>query len=170
MGEQLFVEQTLEQIKEYLLAGLKGLTEAEARWQPKPDANPIAFIVWHVARVEDNWVQRFAQKLPEAWESEGWFQRLNLPKRDSGFGYTAEQVRALALPPMSDLLAYYESVRKLSLAYLRGLTPEQWEVKPWPDRRPDYDIRRMWRQLVCEEAEHAGQVAYLRGLQRGLDK
>ena len=35
--------------------------------------------------------------------------------------------------------------------------------------RPEYTIGRMFSHLVVELAQHTGQVAYLRGLQRGLD-
>ena len=39
--------------------------------------------------------------------------------------------------------------------------------RPLPD---DFTIGRMFRQLIGEENQHFGQIAYLRGLQRGLDK
>jgi hypothetical protein len=35
---------------------LDGLTEAESRWQASLDSNSIQWLVWHMARVEDSWI------------------------------------------------------------------------------------------------------------------
>jgi uncharacterized damage-inducible protein DinB len=43
-----------------LRKALDGLTPEERRYQPTPDAHHIDFAVWHMARVEDDWVHRFA--------------------------------------------------------------------------------------------------------------
>ena len=165
-----FIEQTLEQCKETMYQTLEGLTSDEVTWSPSPEANHIGFILWHVARVEDNWVQRFAQKKTEIWQRDGWPERLQLPQRDTGFGYTAEQIASFPTPALGETKTYFDSVRKETLEYLRSLNPSEFEVYPWPDRRPDYNIGRMFRQVICEENQHQGQMAYLRGLQRGLNQ
>jgi hypothetical protein len=35
---------------------LDGLTEPELRWQVGLESNTIIWLVWHMARVEDNWI------------------------------------------------------------------------------------------------------------------
>jgi len=42
-------------------------------------------------------------------------------------------------------------------------------TEPHP-RRPGVTLMDMWGHVMIEEAEHLGQVAYIRGIQRGLDK
>ena len=70
---------------------------------------------------------------------------------------------------MADCLAYYEAVRRATLRYLDGLTLADLERCPHPERRPGYSIGRMLSHLIVEGSQHLGQVAYLRGLQRGLE-
>ena len=56
-----FIEQALEGFKARLYRTLEGLTTEELGWRPDSQANSIAFIAWHVARVEDRWTQWFAR-------------------------------------------------------------------------------------------------------------
>jgi len=80
-----------------------------------------------------------------------------------------EQVATLPQFDMVDCLAYYEVVRCATLRYLDGLTPEDLVRCPHPERRPGSTIGRMFGHLIVEGSQHLGQVAYLRGLQRGLE-
>lgn len=89
------------------------------------------------------------------------------PVEDDGFGYTVEQVATLPRFDIVDCLAYYEAVRHATLRYLDALTPEDLAHCPDCVRRPGYTIGRMLSHLIVEGSQHLGQVAYLRGLQRG---
>ena len=59
LGE--FIEQTLEDYRRRVYAAMESLTEDEINWMPNPESNSIAFLVWHVARVEDRWTNTFAR-------------------------------------------------------------------------------------------------------------
>ena len=57
----VFKEALLSGLDEYLQSlrnAIDGLTPAEIRWQPTMHTNHIAWLVWHMARVEDSWVSR----------------------------------------------------------------------------------------------------------------
>ena len=164
------IRMALDEYLAELRQALDGLTAEERRFQPGPDAHHIDFAVWHMARVEDDWVQRFARKTDSVWTSEGWPERLGLPEKDGGFGYTSEQVAGLPQFKIDDIMSYYDSVRRETLRYLDGLSGEDLDSYPHPERRPDYTVGKMFSHVIVEEAQHVGQVAYLRGLQRGLDK
>ena len=69
-----------------LKTALEGLSAEERRFQPAPDSHHIDFAVWHMARVEDGWLQGFARRTDSIWQRDGWHQRLGMPERDSGFG------------------------------------------------------------------------------------
>lgn len=152
-----------------LRKALSGLTAAERRFQPHANANHIDFIVWHMARDEDGELHTFAQRTRDIWQRDAWYQKLGLPAGDDGFGYTVEQVTTLPRFDMVDCLAYYAAVRGATLRYLEALTPADWERCPDPAQRPGYTIGRMLSHLIVEGSQHLGQVAYLRGLQRGLE-
>ena len=164
------IQIALDEYKEDLLSALDGLTAEERRFQPTPESNHIDFTVWHMARVEDDWIQRFAQGADTIWQREDWYTKLGLPERDSGFGYNAEQIKSLPQYDFDTLLAYYGAVGKVTSEYVKGLTPEDLDHVPRPDRRPGYTIGKMFSHVIIEEAQHVGHVAYLRGMQRGLDK
>ena len=95
-------------------------------------------------------------------------------------------VAAFVVPDVKDLLAYSEMVRKNTLEYLKGLKPKDFDKKVnlppppasmtvagnAPPRRPPFEpiVGSMLMHEVTELAGHAGEISYLRGLQRGLDK
>ena len=54
-----FVEDALNKEQDFLMEAVKDLTPEELTWRPGPDANPIGWILWHMLRVEDMWVQFF---------------------------------------------------------------------------------------------------------------
>ena len=164
------VRMALDEYLGDLRRALDGLTAEERRFQPTTGSHHIDFAVWHMARVEDDWVQRFARRTDTVWQSEGWDARFGMPARDGGFGYTAEQVAALPDFDLDQMMAYFDSVRRATLAYLDGLTAGDLESCPHPERRPGYTVAKMLSHVIVEEAQHTGQVAYLRGIQRGLNR
>ena len=162
-----FIAQTMAEAKTRLETAVEGLTPEELDWQPEPKANPIGFLLWHVARVEDQWLQSFVQRHPHVWEEEGWHTRLNLPLRGTGNGYTPQQVAGFATPDLKELLDYFNSVRRRTIEYLDGLDTEGLERCPMPDRRPEFTVARVFRQLIGEQNQHLGQIDYILGLKRG---
>ena len=150
-----------------LKTALEGLSAEERRFQPAPDSHHIDFAVWHMARVEDGWLQGFARRTDSIWQRDGWHQRLGMPERGSGFGYTGEQVRDLPAFDIDQMLEYYDAVRAETYRYLDSLTEAGLAEAPNP-KRPGYTIAEMFSHLMIEEGQHVGQVADLRGIQRGL--
>ena len=83
---------------------------------------------------------------------------------------TAEDAAAIQGYDTALVMEYYADVRRESLRYLDTLSPEDLKRCPRPEQRPGYSIGKMFSHIIVEEAQHVGQVAYLRGLQRGLNK
>ena len=68
-----------------------------------------------------------------------------------------------------DLWDYLDAVRGDTVEYLESI--DEADLDRCPDSaRPDYSIGRMWSHLLVEESQHVGQVSYLRGLQRGMNR
>ncbi len=68
-----FKEALLSGLEEYLQrlqVAIEGLTPAEVRWQPTMQTNHIAWLVWHMARVEDSWVSRLLGGNTQVWTAE----------------------------------------------------------------------------------------------------
>jgi len=175
-----FIQTGLANTKRILDRTLDGLTPAELKWQPRPDANSIGLILFHMIRTEDFFVQSLLQGKPQLWESEKWYQKFSKTISDSGSRYTAEQVAAFIVPEMNGLQAYFEAVRKRTLEYVKDLTPEKLDKKislpPPPHDRPqrspfsDATVGSMLLMNMTHLAQHVGEISCLRGQQRGLDK
>jgi uncharacterized damage-inducible protein DinB len=167
-----FILDNLDRIQRVLAEAVDSLTYEELTWRPGAEANPIGFILWHQARCEDTYIQSLIRGQPQVWVSEKWYQKLNLPDDpwDNGNDYTAAQVAGFPVPALKDLSAYAEAVRARTVACLEGMTPEDLsrEISPpefWGD-----NLAKLLSYMLCELTQHTGQIAYLRGLQRGLNK
>ena len=169
MDFKQIVRMALDEYTGEIRKALDGLTAEERRFQPGPESHHIDFAVWHIAVVEDHWINRFALATTQVWVRESWHQKLGMPERDSGYGYNAEQVADLPEFDIDEMMAYYDSVRAATLVYLEGVTSEELDRIPQPDRQPGYTVGRMFSHLIVEESQHVGQIAYLRGMQRGLN-
>ena len=160
------IGSAIEEYLEVLRKAIDGLTPAEARWQPTLHTNHIAWLVWHMARVEDAWVNRRLRGSTEVWVTDGWAGRFGMDAESAGGGQTIEEVRAMPDIPLADLMAYFDAVRALTRQYF--------------DQATDQDLARTFQHprlgtttgtwvlghLLSEEAQHAGQVALIRGMMR----
>lgn len=159
-----FVRESLGVSRELLLATSDGLSQEQLVWRPQPWANHIGFYLWHLGRVEDNWIRRFILRQAEVWDEEGWYQRLGMDQRALGFGFTPQQVGELPVPPLGELVAYLQRVRERTLEYLETLSEGQLTQVPRPDRRPGFSIAHVLLTLVGHENQHAAEIGYIRGL------
>ena len=173
-----FIEQALEALQKRYYRALTGLTDEELTWQAGPNANPIGFIFWHITRVEDRLVLVFALGKPDVWVRDGWYERWGIPAEATGLEYPPERLASFPLPPLSEMMAYSETVRHETLTYLRNLEAADFEVRPsgtpYPESRAavaffqNYTVGQMFCQFIGEANQHLGQVAYIRGLQNEL--
>ncbi|BBZ35474.1 mycothiol transferase [Mycolicibacterium confluentis] len=139
------------------------LTEAMATYRPAPDANTIAWLIWHSARVQDAQVADIAG-VDQVWTSDGWVDRfgLDLPRDDTGYGHSADDVAKVVVA--AELLAgYYHAVHAMTLDYVTTLTDE--ELARIVDRNWDPPVTASARlvSIVDDCAQHLGQAAYVRG-------
>lgn len=162
------LKSQMSEYMEYLELALEGLTPEERRFQPTPDSNHIDFIVWHMARVEDTLFNRAILRRPDMWERGGWSEKLGIADEGNGYRFSSEQVASLPVFSLEDLMEYYRAVRVEFFAYIDSLSDEDLDRLPNP-RRPEYPIGETLKHIVVEEAQHVGQVAYIRGMQRGFD-
>jgi len=167
MDAKELLVKSLEQSQGYLTPALDGLIEEEANWSPGAECNSIAFILWHTSRVEDFYVNRVIQHGKELYETEGWQEKLGTPVK--AYQYTAEELQSWPAPKLDVLKEYYQSVRDKTLDYINSIPIDKLSEVPRPERSSD-SIGMMLGRMVTEVALHNGQIAYLRGAQRGLDK
>ncbi len=160
---------SLNRSNEYLTAALEGLTQPEFCWKPDPESNCAAFIMWHMTRVEDFFVNRVIQRGTEVYEAQGFREKMGLPAKDTGNSYTLEKILAWPVPKLEDMRAYNNAVRKTTFALLDTIAPAKLDEVLNPERSKE-SVGEMLSRITTEAAHHTGQIAYLRGMQRGLNK
>jgi len=152
-------------IQEDAYLAAEGRTAAELAYQPDPAANSIAWLVWHLARVEDGHMSEIAD-LPQAWISDGWAERFGREPdpHDVGFGHTPEQVRTIRPAGPELLLQYLDAVTARTLEYLPTITPDRLDRIIDERWDPPVSVGVRIVSVIDDCTQHAGQANYVRGL------
>jgi len=132
---------------------------------PAPGANSIAWLVWHLTRVQDHHVSELLDG-EQLWVGAGWAGRFGLDPdpENHGYGHTAEQVAQVRPGGPEILVAYLEAVWARTRSFLEGLTAA--DLDRVVDRRWDPPVTLGVRlvSVADDSLQHVGQAAYLRGL------
>jgi uncharacterized damage-inducible protein DinB len=170
MEFQRYIGIELSSSKMALQRVLEGLTPQEVAWRPASGCNPIGLILFHMVRTEDSLMQGLLQKKPLIWETEKWYEKLGLAKEEEGSHYTVEQVNAFQVPELAKILAYADAVRARTKDKLRSMAVEAFDEKIAFPNFGEMTVGALFAFMIAHAAEHIGQISYLRGLQRGMDK
>lgn len=166
-----FKESIKSGLTEYL-EGLKekldGLTQAELEWQATLDSNSIVWLVWHMARVEDNWVSGAITGKDSVWDLGGWAGKTGIKFDTNGYAHVMDEVRAVRDVDMAVLLEYYDDVRAATFAAIDAMDDDDVATI---DIREGRDAAWGWilGHIIVEESQHLGQIAFIRGMIRGIN-
>ena len=163
------VADALGRVQGTLQRVLSGLTLEQLLYCPSRDTSSIAWLVWHLTRVQDHHISDLANR-PQAWVSGGWHAKFNMPPepRNTGTGHTPDQVAALRPPDGETLLSYYDAVYENTKSYLETITEADLDLvleEPQHQPMPTVGVRLV--SVINDNTQHAGQAAYLRGLIQG---
>ena len=151
-------------LPDLVASAVDGLDEGRLTTAPAPGANTIAWLIWHLTRVQDHHISEL-----NGWEqrylADGWHERFGRgpDEQDHGYGHTPADVASVH-GTAGDLVGYYGAVHDRTIGYLAGLTPaaldeivdERWD--------PPVTLGVRLASLVSDCLQHAGQAAYVRGL------
>ena len=143
---------------------VEGLGEDELAYRPDADANSIAWLVWHLSRVQDDHVAEVAGG-EQIWTAGGWVERFRLPYDvpASGYGQSSDEVgRLRATAEM--LTGYHDAGHDASVDYLRGLSDDDYERVVDANWDPPVTLGVRLMSVLNDTTQHAGQAAYVRGL------
>jgi hypothetical protein len=151
-------------IRETVADTLEGVDDESLVRRPAGSGNPIAWLIWHLSRVEDAQVAS-AAGLEQVWTSRGFVGRfsLPLPERDTGYGHSTGEVDAVRAPPRL-LLEYYDAVHRQTVEFVKTLGDEDFDRIV--DNRWDPPVTLGVRLVstVADCLQHVGQAAYAKGL------
>jgi hypothetical protein len=142
----------------------QGLSDEQIRQCPHPAVNSIAWLVWHMARVEDMAVSRLVARRPPLISDGDWLARLGVTRCDVGTAMTDEEVADLsARLDLDGLRAYWRAVGDRTVSVVQALRPDELD---------EVNEAEYVRQVCAEDGlfvEEAGWVVdYLEGKSKGL--
>jgi uncharacterized damage-inducible protein DinB len=128
------------------------------------DANSIAWLVWHLTRIQDDHVAGVARR-EQVWTSGGWVSRFGLPFDPSatGYGHSSRDVAAVRAEAR-DLLEYHDEVHEQTTRYVRGLTDRDLDRVVDASWDPPVTLGVRLVSVISDDLEHAGQAALVRGI------
>jgi uncharacterized damage-inducible protein DinB len=155
---------SLDRVHDEVPGILDGLSEDDLAWRPDPEANSIAWLVWHLTRVEDDHVCG-AAGMEQAWTAAGWAERFGLPFSPGEHGYGQSPAEVAKVRVGADLLGgYLAAVGERTHAYVATLQPDDLERVVDSHWDPPVTLGVRLVSVVNEVNQHVGQAAYLRGL------
>jgi uncharacterized damage-inducible protein DinB len=151
-------------IREVVFEVVDGLSANQLAYRVGSESNSIAWLVWHLTRVQDDHICGVAGR-EQVWVAGGWAELfgLDLDVRDTGYGHNPDQVAVVKAN--AELLSdYHQAVFENTTDYLKGLSAD--DLDRVVDRRWDPPVTLGVRlvSVIGDDLQHAGQAAFVRGL------
>jgi len=163
LGELLV--DAFNRIREGAHDAVEGLSPEELASRPTPRANSIAWLVWHLTRVQDDHIADVTDR-EQVWTAQGWHERFGLPFAPAvtGYGHSSDDVAKLAGLTGEQLLGYLDAVHEQTVGYVSGLSAD--DLGRVVDERWDPPVTLGVRlvSIVNDDQQHVGQAAFVRGL------
>jgi uncharacterized damage-inducible protein DinB len=155
-------------IREVVHEVADGLTPDQLVHRVDGRGNSIAWLLWHLTRVQDDHVSEVAGA-EQAWIAGGWSDRfgLSLPAMSIGYGHTSEQVDAVRVDDPALLVGYHDAVYERTVTFVRGIAEP--DLRRIVDEAWDPPVTLAVRliSVISDDLQHAGQAAFVRGLVTG---
>ncbi|HUO46272.1 MAG TPA: DinB family protein [Acidimicrobiia bacterium] len=163
--------EAFKRIRQLVEQSAAGLDSAALAFRPDADANSIAWLAWHLTRIQDHHVSEIADRT-QCWIEDRWFEKFGMdpdPSR-TGNGDTSAEVAAFRPRDPEHLLEYQEAVYRRTLEYLKTIDAD--ELDRIVDRSYDPPVSVGVRivSVISDNLQHAGQARYVRGIVDRLNR
>jgi hypothetical protein len=112
-----------------------GLTVSAARCIPPKAEHSIAWIFWHLTRIEDITMNLLVAGSPQLFERDGWLPRLGVADKDTGNAMSEDRIATLSQAVnLPELRAYRLSVGRRTREIVSALQPGDLKKKAEPAR------------------------------------
>ena len=164
MDDTGVLRDSFERVRDAVHPAANGLTVEELAFRPDPESDSIAWLVWHLTRIQDDHVADL-RGMPQVWVSHGWYDRFALPLdvSDTGFGHDADAV-ASVIADATSLLGYFEDVHETTVGYLATITDRDLERVVDPRWDPPVTLGVRLVSVIADDLQHVGQASYVRGI------
>jgi len=150
-------------IREEVHLATDGLSREQLAHRVDPEANSIAWLIWHLTRIQDDHVCGVAHR-EQAWIAAGWADRFGLPfaAEAHGYGHSSSEVAAVQADAET-LTGYHDAVYEDTIRYVSTLTDA--DLPRVVDRSWDPPVTLGVRliSVISDDLQHVGQAAFIRG-------
>ena len=164
MDTRDLLSDAVERVGQGVHSLLDGADEHLLTFRPDPDANTIAWLVWHLTRGQDAQIAD-AYGLEQVWTSEGWADRFGLPfsRGATGYGHSSDEVAAVRVPP--ELLSrYYDAAQRVTLAQIAATSDADLDRVVDTRWNPPVTLGVRLISIIDDDVKHLGQAEYVRGM------
>ena len=165
MGSADILVDAFDRIRELSHGVVAGLTPDELAFRVDSEANSIAWLVWHLTRIQDDHIADAAQS-EQVWIAGGWAKKLGLPLDPSatGYGHSPDDVAAVRVRTGDLLTGYHDAVHARTVDYvarlvdtdLARIVDEAWD--------PPVSLGVRLVSVISDDLQHLGQAAFIRGV------
>lgn len=144
---------------------VRDLSEDELFWAPEPGANTIAWLVWHLTRVQDDHVAELME-VEQIWSLGHWAERFGLARgtMETGYSHRPDEVARVRPGDARTLTDYYFAVHERTVGFVRTLTDDDLDQVVDERWTPAVTVGVRLVSVVNDDVQHAGQAAYVRGM------
>jgi hypothetical protein len=153
-----------ERIRDSVHPAVNGLSAEELAFRPDSESNSIAWLVWHLTRIQDDHMAGLAGT-EQVWTANDWVERFGLPldPDDTGYGHDPDTV-ALVTADAHALIGYYEDVHQSTLEFVRTLEKADFGRVVDQSWDPPVTLSVRMVSVIVDDLQHVGQAAYVRGI------
>jgi hypothetical protein len=143
-----------------------GLSVEELLWRPDADANHIAWLVWHLARQQDDQVTQLAGADSSVWIGDGWVERFGLPYPPDAHGWSmsSKDVGRFTVADPELFAGYHGAVHDRTAVYVEGLDAAAYGRVVDRRWKPPVTVGVRIVSVLDDAAKHLGQAEYVRGI------
>jgi uncharacterized damage-inducible protein DinB len=150
-------------VQEAVHEAVDGLSADQLAARLGEDANSIAWLCWHLARVQDDHVAD-AFGVEQVWP--GWIDRFGLPfgPGATGYGHSSRQVAQVRVAAGELLTQYHDAVHAQTISLVARVTDP--DLSRVVDERwnPPVTLGVRLVSVISDCLQHAGQAAFVRGI------
>jgi hypothetical protein len=165
-GAELLLD-AFGRVRDVVHQAARGLTAEQLAARLDDDANSIAWLLWHLTRVQDDHVAD-AFGVEQVWFAQGWEQRFGLPfePEATGYAHSSKDVAAVRVESAELLVGYFDAVYEQTVQCVKAVTEEDFDRIVDESWDPPVSLGVRLVSVVSDTLQHAGQAAFIRGVVR----
>jgi hypothetical protein len=163
-GAQLILD-AFGRVREVVHEAADGLTADQTAARLDAEANSIAWLIWHLTRVQDDHLADAADT-EQVWFTQGWAERFDLSfaPTATGYGHRSKDVAAVRVESTELLTGYYDAVHEQTIRFVEGLGDEDFDRVVDESWQPAVTLGVRLVSVISDCLQHAGQAAFIRGV------